>query len=549
MTAREKSPDPAPWIGVETELGCLRLGESDARDSAPARVRNHVVLGLRLGEAQSGFLVNGGRLYVDQGDHLEYATAECESVLDLIANDRAGQRLVLRAVRELGLEGHVRFFNNNVDHFTGTTFGCHENYSVSPGVHRPARALPTLLPFLVSRQIFAGAGRVGGHVLPRLRRPSRQGSPPDSEALQGRLPLEGAEGPLSRSGDSPHPSDSPFRDPELRMRERFRRRRLLRPFIWDPEDELASETEDLEEALVDLDWEDSLDPLWGGPKLEPDPTVEFQLSQRADHVRSVSQLFDFKPLLGMRWRGLRYARTRALAARYHILFGESNQMQYAYALKVGTTRLALRAAFAGLVPSNLRLADPIKAVKTISRDLTGRAAVPLANGDQVCAIELQKRYLRVAQEFRYESPETDWILDEWASTLDALARDPMELSDRLDWVAKLEIVRQYRAETGVGPHDDSLHSIDLAYHDIDPERSLHGALVQMKKAVVLVDEDRILDAMSEPPAGTHAVLRGDFVRRHLSGRNTTGYAIDWSGVSVGWEALADRPEEERGNAR
>jgi len=78
-----------------------------------------------------GFLVNGGRLYVDAvGSHLEYATAECIDLKDLVANDRAGQRLILRAIKELDLADVVSVYNNSVDHFGGHTFGCHENYLV-----------------------------------------------------------------------------------------------------------------------------------------------------------------------------------------------------------------------------------------------------------------------------------------------------------------------------------------------------------------------------------------------------------------------------------
>jgi proteasome accessory factor A len=70
---------------------------------------------------------------------------------------------VQRALEELGLSTRAAFFKNNIDHYTGATFGCHENYLVRREVPFAQLLLPALLPFFVSRQVFAGAGRVGSH--------------------------------------------------------------------------------------------------------------------------------------------------------------------------------------------------------------------------------------------------------------------------------------------------------------------------------------------------------------------------------------------------
>ena len=111
------------------------------------------------------FLPNGARLYVDTGFHPEYATPECDAVLDLVACDRAGERivedLVRRAQRRLpehGITGHVRAYKNNTDS-AGNSYGCHENYLVSRDTSF-GYLVETLIPFLVTRQIFTGAGRV-----------------------------------------------------------------------------------------------------------------------------------------------------------------------------------------------------------------------------------------------------------------------------------------------------------------------------------------------------------------------------------------------------
>lgn len=105
------------------------------------------------------FLGNGGRLYVDRGGHPEYATPECLSVPDLVAHELAGDRLV-RELAEImnAREGTIRLhvYKNNVDSY-GHTYGGHENYLVSA---RGMQQVSRLIPFLVTRQIYAGAGKV-----------------------------------------------------------------------------------------------------------------------------------------------------------------------------------------------------------------------------------------------------------------------------------------------------------------------------------------------------------------------------------------------------
>jgi proteasome accessory factor A len=113
----------------------------------------------------SSFLQNGARLYVDTGFHPEYATPECDNLLDLVAYDRAGERLVEDLVRGAearlpahGVRGRVRAFKNNTDS-AGNSYGCHENYLVARATPF-ARLVDGLIPFLASRQVFAGAGKL-----------------------------------------------------------------------------------------------------------------------------------------------------------------------------------------------------------------------------------------------------------------------------------------------------------------------------------------------------------------------------------------------------
>lgn len=160
--------------GIETEYGCLVLEEpgQGAADTWPIRVKNHLFRKQLVGAVDlhyrdyeeppgnGGFLLNGGRLYVDMG-HLEYASPECLSLRDMVAYDLAGDRLVQNAVTALRAESKVAFIKNNIDHQTGATFGCHENYLMRREVQFSPESLGSLLSFLATRQVFTGSGRVG----------------------------------------------------------------------------------------------------------------------------------------------------------------------------------------------------------------------------------------------------------------------------------------------------------------------------------------------------------------------------------------------------
>lgn len=163
-------------FGIETEYGCLaNIDQSfGTPEGVAARVRDYVFHELKLGisdmhyrdwgepPGNGGFLFNGGRLYIDMG-HLEYATPECVKLFDLLAYDKSIERLLADVLNDIGLGEEVSFFKNNVDHLTGATFGCHENYQLRRDIPFYKVVIPTLMPFFVTRQIFAGAGRVGGH--------------------------------------------------------------------------------------------------------------------------------------------------------------------------------------------------------------------------------------------------------------------------------------------------------------------------------------------------------------------------------------------------
>ena len=117
------------------------------------------------GRSSNVFLVNGARLYLDVGSHPEYATPECDSILDLVTHDKAGERILeqllvaaSQQLRDEGIQGNVYLFKNNTDS-AGNSYGCHENYMTARRDDFGHYA-EVLIPFFVSRQIYAGAGKV-----------------------------------------------------------------------------------------------------------------------------------------------------------------------------------------------------------------------------------------------------------------------------------------------------------------------------------------------------------------------------------------------------
>ncbi|HIC69343.1 MAG TPA: peptidase, partial [Candidatus Latescibacteria bacterium] len=115
-----------------------------------------------LADLKSDLIIsNGARLYNDH-THPEYSTPECRALADLVASDRAGERILLQCANRRTADrgnGVVRLYKNNTD-FEGHSYGCHENYLVDRQIPFQ-RVIDGLLPYLVSRQIFTGAGKVG----------------------------------------------------------------------------------------------------------------------------------------------------------------------------------------------------------------------------------------------------------------------------------------------------------------------------------------------------------------------------------------------------
>jgi proteasome accessory factor A len=152
-------------FGLENEYGvtCTFRGQRRLSPDEVARYLFRRVV--HWGRSSNVFLENGARLYLDVGSHPEYATPECDSVTDLVGHDKAGERILeslLSAAQmrlhEEGISGEVYLFKNNTDS-AGNSYGCHENYLVARQGEF-ARMAEILIPFFVTRQVYAGAGKV-----------------------------------------------------------------------------------------------------------------------------------------------------------------------------------------------------------------------------------------------------------------------------------------------------------------------------------------------------------------------------------------------------
>ena len=152
-------------FGLENEYGvtCTSRGQRRLSPDEVARYLFRRVVS--WGRSSNVFLANGARLYLDVGSHPEYATPECDSVRELVVHDKAGERILEQLLvsaeerlHEEGIRGTIYLFKNNTDS-AGNSYGCHENYLTSRRDDFGHYA-EVLIPFLVSRQIYAGAGKV-----------------------------------------------------------------------------------------------------------------------------------------------------------------------------------------------------------------------------------------------------------------------------------------------------------------------------------------------------------------------------------------------------
>ncbi|GAB4003177.1 depupylase/deamidase Dop [Glycomyces albus] len=273
----------------------------------------------------------------------------------------------------------------------------------------------------------------------------------------------------------------------------------------------------------------------------------FQVSQRADffEVEVGLETTLKRPIINTR------DEPHADAERYrrlHVIIGDANLAEYATFLKVGTASIVLAMVEAGAFDGSLAVAEPVAELRAVSHDPSLAHKIELRSGKRMTAVELQQSILEDAERFcgADADPATREVLDQWAFVLDALARDPMELADMLDWPAKLSLLNRYRDREDLDWGSHKLQAIDLQYHDVRPEKGLYHRLVKRGSMKRLLTDAEVMDAMIEPPEDTRAFFRGRCLARYPS----EVVAASWDSVifDVGADSLVRVPmmEPERG---
>ena len=152
-------------FGLETEYGVSVTGAGRSVDAGDVAMRMFRPIVSRS-RSTNTYLTNGSRLYLDVGSHPEYATAEARDPMGALEQDLAGEKVMARLAAQAqgdlretyGETLDVHVYKNNADS-AGHSFGCHENYLVRRYV--PLEQVEhELLPFLITRQLYTGAGRV-----------------------------------------------------------------------------------------------------------------------------------------------------------------------------------------------------------------------------------------------------------------------------------------------------------------------------------------------------------------------------------------------------
>lgn len=258
----------------------------------------------------------------------------------------------------------------------------------------------------------------------------------------------------------------------------------------------------------------------------------FQISQRADFFEEEVGLETTirRPIVNTRDEP--HAQPEAYR-RLHVIIGDANLSQYSTWLRVGMTSLVLSMIELGELPM-VELAEPVEALQAISHDPTLHTTVLVNGRGWLTAIEIQRIYQQAAQDYldRYgiDDDQSLDVVNAWAEVLDLLEHDPMQLADRLDWVAKYQLLNGMRERHGLAWDDAKLAMLDLQWADLREHKGLYNTLVARGAMRTIVTDEQIHQAMELPPTTTRAWTRGRLIDRfgaHLAG--------------VSWESVLVRP--------
>ena len=199
--------------------------------------------------------------------------------------------------------------------------------------------------------------------------------------------------------------------------------------------------------------------------------------------------------------------------RLHIIIGDANMSQVATLVKLGSTALLL-SVLEHRGPSVFPAAprQPVRAVRAFSADISGTLSVECDDNRSRTAWDFQDELWSLAANFVRDGGgedvanevEVGAVLNQWRELLDGVRDDRDAVADRIDWLAKLRLVRGYQERYDLHHDDPKLRAIDLQYHDLRADRSL-AARCGLRQIVEL---PAVLDALNQPPLTTRAYFRG-----------------------------------------
>ncbi len=249
----------------------------------------------------------------------------------------------------------------------------------------------------------------------------------------------------------------------------------------------------------------------------------YQLSQRADFFETTEGIETTRRRPVINTRDEPHAPAR-LWRRLHVITGDANRSPWSTWLKVGTAGLVLDALEAGALPA-VRLAAPVRAMASISHDPSLTTLVELDTGAAMTALDVQRVYFdavlaKAGRDGVAPDSPTGVLIGEWGRVLDDLAADPDTCADRLDWVAKLQLLETYSARHGLPPASPRFAQLDLAWAELG-EGSAFEVMLRAGRFRDLPDavapgggwQERVRRAVEQPPPDTRAWLRGTIVQR------------------------------------
>lgn len=231
----------------------------------------------------------------------------------------------------------------------------------------------------------------------------------------------------------------------------------------------------------------------------------YQISQRADFINEIIGYgtSDNRNIINLRDEP--HADSNRFA-RLHLILGDANFCEWALYLRVGTTALILKMLEDDFIQDQPCLADPVKAIKLVSRDTDCVELLELSNGQKMTSIDIQEWYWhlanRYAEKYSLNAEEKD-VIEKWGWFLKKLRESPESLVGYADWLTKKFLIDKLRRKNS----DPSVLEIaDILYHDIN--QGLYYSLLKKGLIKRLISDNDIIHFVHQAPENTRAYLRG-----------------------------------------